>query len=139
MQKNQIWSTIPTVLQIRQETMTTIDFKRLKKHLLYQLAFDLNGILNLFNLQILREKFHLNSFRTNQREAIEAAISPSRNNNIFVLMASGAGKSLCYQLPAIMGNKVTFVISPLLSLILDQVKKLESLNVIFAHSSIKIS
>ncbi|EOY25440.1 RECQ helicase L2 isoform 1 [Theobroma cacao] len=62
--------------------------------------------------------FGISSYRPNQREIINAVMS---GRDVLVIMAAGGGKSLCYQLPAILRQGIALVVSPLLSLIQDQV------------------
>lgn len=70
----------------------------------------------------LREHFGFDHFRPGQREAVEAAIS---GRDVLVVMPTGAGKSLCYQLPALCRDDLTLVVSPLVALMQDQVEGLE--------------
>jgi ATP-dependent DNA helicase RecQ len=70
----------------------------------------------------LRELFGFEGFRPGQREAVEAAVG---GRNVLVVMPTGSGKSLCYQLPALMRADLTVVVSPLVSLMQDQVEAVE--------------
>jgi ATP-dependent DNA helicase RecQ len=69
----------------------------------------------------LRELFGLDDFRPAQREVIEDVLA---GRDVLCVMPTGAGKSLCYQLPAAIGGGLTLVVSPLISLMQDQVQQL---------------
>ena len=71
----------------------------------------------------LQEVFGLKEFRTHQREIIEQVID---GGDAFVLMPTGGGKSLCYQLPALHRPGLAIVVSPLISLMKDQVDALRA-------------
>jgi ATP-dependent DNA helicase RecQ len=71
----------------------------------------------------LRELFGFDAFRPGQEEAVRAAVGPPARD-VLVVMPTGAGKSLCYQLPALMRRDLTLVVSPLVSLMQDQVDAL---------------
>ncbi len=72
--------------------------------------------------EILLQRFGFKDFRPAQREVCEAVV---RGEDLLLVMPTGAGKSLCYQLPGIARGGTTLVISPLLALIDDQVQKLQ--------------
>src|ERR671927_1267280 len=73
-------------------------------------------------LAALRRHFGFPAFRPGQQEAVAAALA---GRDVLVVMPTGAGKSLCYQLPALMRGDLTLVVSPLVSLMQDQVEALE--------------
>ena len=85
--------------------------------------------------KILSDIFGYSEFREGQKDIIENII---RNKNSLVVMPTGAGKSLCYQIPAMVSHKKTVVISPLIALIDDQVSSLNLLgiNVSKLHSNL---
>ncbi|KAL1960220.1 hypothetical protein VTO42DRAFT_8763 [Malbranchea cinnamomea] len=71
----------------------------------------------------LRRVFGKKTFRPLQREVIQAAVE---GHDVFLQAATSFGKSLCFQLPAVVAHGVTVVVSPLLSLMVDQVNALEA-------------
>ncbi|GIV36754.1 MAG: ATP-dependent DNA helicase RecQ [Cyclobacteriaceae bacterium] len=73
-------------------------------------------------LLILRRYWKYNHFRPLQREVIHAVMD---GNDVLAILPTGGGKSLCYQIPAIMKNGVCVVITPLIALMKDQVESLQ--------------
>lgn len=86
----------------------------------------------------LQTHFGLDDFRPSQRGVIEDVL---RGKDVLCVMPTGAGKSLCYQLPAVVQGGLTLVVSPLISLMEDQVQQLrdEGIAAAFLNSSLSAS
>lgn len=75
---------------------------------------------------ILKDVFGFDGFRSSQQHIIENVLA---HTNTLAIMPTGGGKSLCYQIPAIVFDGLTVVISPLISLMQDQVRQLHELDI----------
>ncbi|CAM9666583.1 unnamed protein product, partial [Ectocarpus sp. 12 AP-2014] len=114
-----------TALQTRRDQLSTEIQARQKRRVLpqrdwggddFEWSEEMGGLL--------RGTFGLSSWRTNQKEIVNATLS---GRDAFVVMRTGGGKSLCYQLPALLKGGITVVVSPLISLIEDQTRYLNEL------------
>ena len=77
-------------------------------------------------LEILKRYFGYDSFRANQAEIVDAILE---GRDVLAIMPTGAGKSLCYQVPALCIERMTLVVSPLIALMQDQVSALRQAGV----------
>ncbi len=75
---------------------------------------------------ILKTHFGFSSFRQGQKQTIQHVV---QKNNTLAIMPTGGGKSICYQIPAMLFSGVTLVISPLISLMKDQVDSLQAVGI----------
>ena len=80
--------------------------------------------------EALKQVFGYDAFRGFQEEVVRAVV---RGEDVLVLMPTGGGKSLCYQIPALLRDGVAVVVSPLIALMQDQVDALEELGVSAAY------
>ncbi|NWY60742.1 RECQ5 helicase, partial [Chionis minor] len=86
----------------------------------------------------LRKVFGFESFKTSLQESATMTVARGEKD-VFVCMPTGAGKSLCYQLPAVLAVGITIVISPLIALIQDQVDHLLALKIKACSLNSKLS
>ena len=78
----------------------------------------------------LKHYFGYDFFRGGQEEVVNAILE---GRDVLAIMPTGAGKSICYQIPALMLDGITIVVSPLISLMQDQVKALNKAGVHAAY------
>ena len=86
--------------------------------------------------ELLYRIFGYDHFRPGQEKLIDAVLS---NRDVFGIMPTGGGKSICYQIPALMLPGITFVISPLISLMQDQVAALKTAGIPAAYINSTLS
>ncbi|XP_045448647.1 ATP-dependent DNA helicase Q1-like [Melitaea cinxia] len=103
-----------TINKIKSDTLASVDWAAKK----YAWSEDVQ--------KTLKDVFNIDSFRPKQLSAINSTLC---GQHVIVVMPTGAGKSLCYQLPALVKPGVTLVISPLISLMEDQVRSLKNRNI----------
>ena len=91
--------------------------------------------MNRQAVQTLKTYFGYDTFREGQESVVESILE---RRDVLAIMPTGAGKSVCYQIPAVLLPGITLVISPLISLMQDQVKALNEAGVpaAFINSSL---
>ena len=86
--------------------------------------------------EVLKVLFGYDTFRPGQKDIVDAILD---GRDVFAVMPTGAGKSLCYQIPAMMLDGITLVVSPLISLMQDQVNSLNEAGVSAAYINSSLS
>jgi len=97
----------------------------IKNEFAWYLLLNLDKIMNK-PLEILQQRYGYDQFRDQQADIVDNVIA---GNHTFVLMPTGGGKSLCYQIPALCRKGIGIVISPLIALMQDQISALEQLGI----------
>ena len=87
-------------------------------------------------LKILKEFYGYENFREGQEKIIDAILE---KRNVLGIMTTGAGKSICYQIPALIFEGLTIIISPLISLMTDQVNGLRLVGIDSAYLNSTLS
>lgn len=106
------------IMNVDTTKTTTIETKSAHKNTVQKISINNSSELT----SILKNRFQIESFRLNQEEICREVV---KGENVLVVMPTGAGKSLCYQLPGIAMGGTTLIISPLIALMEDQVQKLQ--------------
>ncbi len=86
--------------------------------------------------ELLKKQFGYDSFREGQESLIDSILA---GRDVLGIMPTGAGKSLCYQVPALLLPGITLVVSPLISLMKDQVQALNEVGVHAAYINSSLS
>ena len=82
--------------------------------------------------RILKSYYGFDTFKEGQAEVIDSIMA---GRDVMCIMPTGAGKSVCYQIPALMQSGTTLVVSPLISLMKDQVSALSQMDIKAAYTS----
>ncbi len=96
----------------------------------YDLEIKKGATIGMTANEILKQVFGYDAFRSGQKAIIDEILE---QHNVLGIMPTGAGKSICFQVPALMHDGITLVISPLISLMQDQVKALNQAGVSAAY------
>src|SRR5256714_474204 len=113
---------MPFLVPPRESFATSVTGAKRERKIHAEPADPAGTVAHVDSSAALSEYFGFESFRRGQREAVDAALA---GRDVLVVMPTGSGKSLCYQLPALMRTDLTLVVSPLVSLMQDQVEALD--------------
>src|SRR5256714_6542138 len=114
---------MPFLVPPRESFATSVTGAKRERKIHAEPADPAGTVAHVDSSAALSEYFGFEAFRRGQREAVEAALT---GRDVLVVMPTGSGKSLCYQLPALMREDLTIVVSPLVALMQDQVDALRA-------------